>query len=123
MSADAKTGVSFSSKVDRRKVLGAAATTAGMLLLKRNWYAGRPRIPRCVLHCLGAEGAAPKTQPIWWIQAERAWWRWATYFRTNWTKLGTTSTKFNKPKGTRRWTLRSFLWGRMPSSRLPLQRK
>ncbi len=34
MSGDAKQGASFSNKVDRRKFLGAAATTAGMLLLK-----------------------------------------------------------------------------------------
>src|SRR5256884_8355989 len=34
MPEDAKQGVSFSAKVDRRKFLGAAATTAGMLLLK-----------------------------------------------------------------------------------------
>ena len=34
MSADAKQGVSFSDKVDRRKFISAAATAAGMLLLK-----------------------------------------------------------------------------------------
>ncbi len=34
MSGDAKQGASCSAKVDRRKFLGAAATTAGMLLLK-----------------------------------------------------------------------------------------
>ena len=34
MSADAKQGVSFSDKVDRRKFISATATAAGMLLLK-----------------------------------------------------------------------------------------
>ena len=34
MSEDARQGTSFSGKVDRRKFIGAAATTAGMLLLK-----------------------------------------------------------------------------------------
>jgi len=34
MSRDAKQGQSFSARVDRRKFIGAAATTAGMLLLK-----------------------------------------------------------------------------------------
>jgi len=50
--------------VDRRRFLGTAAATAGVLLLKPELVSGRPQTPRCVLAFSGAGGAAPKMPPI-----------------------------------------------------------
>jgi len=63
MSGDAKQGADFSDKVDRRKFIGAAAATAGMLFLKPELVRGRTPTPLCVWDCSDAGDAGPKMQP------------------------------------------------------------
>ena len=123
MSEDTKHGLSCSEKVDRRKFLGVAAATAGMLFIKPELVRGTAANSAVRVGLLGCGGRGTEDATNLIDTGGARVVALADLFQDQLDKARENFNKCNKRKATRRWTPHNFSWDQTLSSRLPLQRK
>src|SRR5438132_3848225 len=118
MSADAKQRSSSSDKVDRRKFIGAAATTAGMMFLKPELVRGTAANSAVRVGLLGCGGRGTEDATNLVDTGGARVVALGDLFQDQLDKAREAFNKMQQPKATPRWTNRNCSWDRTPFSKL-----